>query len=124
MIHRPKCRTIILAALRFSWSKVAHPRKVKTYKHVLLLTQPLASSAVGFEGVVAGVDVAAQPRIERVSVLALHRLGFAAVTAPEVVAELGVLIVAIRLGTREHQIILSCEIRRSVTHCTRPDIEK
>ena len=66
-----------------------------TAEHFCLLTEPLAASAVDLEGVVAGVDVAAQSGVERVSVLAFHRLRLTAVTAPEVVAELGVLVVTV-----------------------------
>ena len=72
------------------------------------LTELLAAGAVHFEGVVAGVDVAAEARVERVSVLALHGLGLAAVAAPKVVAVLGILVVAVRLGTRKQQLVLCC----------------
>ena len=93
---------------------IGRPSSLQRRQHPPL-TEQLAAGAVHFEGVVAGVDVAAEVGVEGVSVLALHGLGLAAVTAPEVVAVIGVDVVTVRLGTHEQRLILGCKNRHSVT---------
>ena len=71
------------------------------------LTEGLAASAVNGEGVVAGVNGAPQPGVEGVTVLALHRLGHALLTPPEVVAVDVILEVSVRLWTHELELVLA-----------------